>query len=121
MKNLSVENIQRDNEWELDNQDNPKFVRLQEFLSLVLQKSPPLSMIADYELHRSEELQQFVLEHLRKEIQWSTGIGLIEAAQNIIQAGHLVLAEAIGNGNLLDDGTDPNNKNYKGKLCRGTL
>lgn len=71
--------------------------RLQDILAVFLVKVPPIEIIAAWMKSESEELQDFVGMHLIPSVQWSTAIGIIEAAQNIV-------LEAINNANLTPEG-----------------
>lgn len=77
---------------ELHLQDQ-KLKAMQAAFSCLLTKTPSLEMIKAYETSDSEELTSFCVNHLRKEIVWSTGIGVVDAARTIAE-------EAINNANI---------------------
>jgi hypothetical protein len=73
-----------------------KFYYYQSVFSLFLNKKVPIKILAPYVNGVEDsyvELADFVGNNLKKEIEWSTAIGIIEAVDNIY-------AEAIFNGNI---------------------
>jgi hypothetical protein len=70
-----------------------------DFFSLVLRRNPSQKLMKRYftEDDVYPELADFVLNNMRKQINWSTAIGIIEAAEHIYN-------EAISNGNIKNAG-----------------
>ncbi len=69
----------------------------QKVFSLFLDEEPPLKLIEDWLYEREDlailYLQDYIILNLKREVSWSTAIGIIDAAQIIID-------EAIANDNF---------------------
>jgi len=71
-----------------------KYEHIQKVFGLLLTKTPNIKMIEEYFTDVSSfALQDFCVAHLRPDIEWSTGIGLIEAVVHIYD-------EALNNDNF---------------------
>lgn len=67
--------------------------KYKQVFGLFLNQIPNDEIILSWFLTDSSDLQDFVVSHLKEDLIWSTGIGIIEATQKIVQ-------EAMYNGNL---------------------
>lgn len=72
--------------------------RLQEVISLFCTETVPLEIVESWRNTEKYTLQDYVSMHLKPEVEWSTAIGVIEAALTVLQ-------EAMCNGNINEDGS----------------
>lgn len=60
--------------------------KYKEVLDLFLVEEVPTEMVKEYYFGEDEDsiLQEYVLNHLKHEVEWSTGIGILDAVKTIV-------------------------------------